>query len=141
MPASLADADPLAFILKRIRTDPAVLALLGDGGVGASNMPPYPRVVLTDPPGGDFHGEARWLIATAIRIDVLGDIDGRPGRAALKALMYAVIESIREIPYEQSQPGDPVITDVVFAPAGFSPIGAGQPRYVLTATLYSHPPA
>lgn len=137
----LTKADPVAVARAWLLSRPALTNLLGEvGGVGSHNEPPYPCVVLTDVPGSDLG--ARHLIAPGLQIEVLGDIDGSPGKPALRAILYTVIEELVALSdSEQQDPAMGVVTGIVSTGGGgWVPLPTGQPRYLATVQMYMHPP-
>lgn len=140
MPLDIVRADPLPRVLTWLGSHAAVLAALGGSGrVGARNEPPYPRLVVTDPPGGDDR-QLLWLMVTAVQVEAVGDLDGTPGKAALNGLLYTALGALVELPDQATPPDGPVITAVRSSVAGgWSPLPTGQPRYVATVLVYSHP--
>lgn len=136
----LADAHPLPRVLAWLSGHPAVTAALGGPGrVGRVNTPPYPRIRLTDTPGGSDR-DVRWLIAPEIQVEVYGDLDGQPGNAALRRICYIALAAMRELPDQPTPPGGPVITYVTSSRAGGPvPEPSGQPRYVAACQVWAHP--
>lgn len=114
-------------------------ALAGGGDVGPYNEPPYPCVRLTDPPGNDR--TLTHLIAPMLQIEVLGDLDGTPGKPELRRILYTVLEELVELPEQPSAAGEPVVTAVTSTGGGgWSPEPTGQPRYIATVQIHMHPP-
>lgn len=140
MPIDIVRADPLPRVLTWLGGHAAVLAALGGTGrVGARNEPPYPRLIITDPPGGDDR-QLLWLMSKAVQVEAVGDLDGTPGKAALSALLYTALGALVELPDQPTPPDGPVITAVRSAVAGgWSPLPTGQPRYVATLQVFAHP--
>jgi hypothetical protein len=136
----LARADPLPVVLAWLDGHPALVeALGGTGRVGPVNEPPYPRLRVTDPPGGDDR-DLRWLISTEVLLEAYGDLDGSPGKAALRRILYLAVGVLAELPGQPYQPGQPVITDVRSSRAGgWVPEPTGQPRYLGSVRVFSHP--
>lgn len=143
MPGRLSSVDPVAIVRRALVADEGMQAALGGADaihdrVGGENEPPYPRIVLTDPPGDDR--DLQHLVAPVVQIEVLGDLDGSPGKPALRALLYDAIEVIAAIPHRLADPGQPIITAVRSSGGGgWSPLPNGQPRYLTTLRLYGHP--
>lgn len=135
----LYEADPIGVARTWLLTRSAVTSLLGDPeGIGPDNDPPYPCIVLTDPPGSDLG--LRHLIAPLLQVEVIGDPDGTPGKPALRRLLYTVLEELAALPDQNYGPGQPVVTHVESsAGGGWSPLPTGQPRYLSTLRLYMHP--
>jgi hypothetical protein len=132
----LARADPMPRVLSWLSGHPVLAdALGGTGRVGAFNEPPYPRLRITDPGGDDR--DLRWLISTEVLIEAYGDLDGSPGKAALRRILYLALGALAELP---EQPGSPVITAVRSSRAGgWVPEPNGQPRYLGSVRVFSHP--
>lgn len=139
--ADLAAADPLAAARTWLLSHPAVTAALGGPDrVGRRNEPPYPRIVLTDTPGGADR-DLRWLVAPELAVHALGDVDGTPGPAALRRILYITLVALTELPDHAPAPGAPVVTSVVSTSAvGWTPEPTGQPKYSAAVRLYMHPP-
>lgn len=137
----LSDVHPVATARARLLTRERVTSLLGDPEqIGTHNEPPYPCVVLSDPPGNDRY--ARHLIAPVLQVEVIGDLDGTPGKPMLRKILYRVIEELVAFAEsEQTDPTQPVVTGVVpSGGGGYVPLPNGQPRYLATVTMYMHPP-
>jgi hypothetical protein len=140
--ADLAAADGLAAARTWLLSHPDVTAALGGPGrVGSRNEPPYPRVILSDTPGGSDRG-LRWLLAPEVTVAVIGDLDGSPGKAELRRILYVVLGALLELPdVPQDAPGVPVVTSVdSSAGGGWSPEPTGQPRYISAVRISIHPP-
>lgn len=135
----LARADPLPRVLSWLSAHPAVTAVLGGvGRVGAFNEPPYPRIQLLDV-GGDDRSLV-WLIAPEIQVVAYGDLDGSPGKAALRQALYTTLGALAELPDQPTPDGQPTITAVASVRAGgWLPEASGQPRYVASVRVYTHP--
>ena len=135
----LAAADPLPRVARWLSDHPAVVeALGGPGRVGADNAPPYPRLRLLDTPGGDDR-DLRWLTVVSLQVEALGDLDGAPGKEALRRALYTALGALAELPNVPCPPGLPVITAVRSARAGgWVPEPSGQPRYVAEVRVYVH---
>mgnify|MGYP001606914646 CR=1 FL=1 len=137
----LLDVDPVAVAIAHLTGHEYVVATLGAGAerVSGVNEPPYPRLVITDPPGGDPR-EMTWLIAPLIQIEAFGDLDGHPGKWALRRAAWAATLALTELPTLPSVPGQPVVTKVEGRTGGgWLPLATGQPRYVTTVQMYLHP--
>lgn len=134
---ALSKADPTARVVAFLSA-PDALAASGAKVVGATNEPPYPCVVVSDPPGGDA-GLGRHLISTTLLFEVLGSRDETIGRSAVKAVAFATIDLLRTLHEQPYDPDWPVITNVTFSTPGWSPLPTGQPRYTFRATVHSHP--
>lgn len=137
----LVDADPAGFLIAYLANNSVVTeALGGPGRVGLKNKPPYPRLGIADTPGGsdlDF----RWLSAPELTLKLWGDLDGSPGKAQLRRILFTIVQVIRDIPDQPSVPGQPVITAVRSNGAfGWLPEPTGQPKYEGRIQLFMHPP-
>ncbi len=139
--SDLVAADPLPRALAWLSAHPDLTAEIGASGrVGAYNEPPYPRLRILDTPGGDDR-DLTWLIAVELQVEALGDLDGSPGKAQLRRILYTALGLLRELPGQAPEPGDPVITHVgVSRSGGWVPEPSGQPRYLAAVRLWSHPP-
>jgi hypothetical protein len=103
-------------------------------------VPPYPRLIISDPPGGSNRG-LRWLMSPSVQVEAVGDLDGRPGEAALRRLLFVALADLAAIPDDPTAPGEPVVTAVTAdGSAGKVPLPNGQPRYLSTVGVYLHPP-
>lgn len=136
----LALADPLPRVMSWLGAHSAVTAALGGAErVGMFNEPPFPRLRVLDVPGGS-DGQLRWLVATNVQLEVYGDLSGAPGKAALRRALYVALGALRELPDQAAPAGGPVITEVRSSTSGaWSPEPSGQPRYVASVLVYSHP--
>lgn len=131
-------ADPMPRVLSWLSASAELADALGGAGrVGPRNEPPFPRLRVLDVPGGDDR-DGVWLAATRVQVEAYGDLDGSPGKAELRRILYLAIGVLAQLP---DQPGgDPVITAVRSAQAGgWSPEPTGQPRYVASVTVWAHP--
>lgn len=141
MAGHLTEADPIPITRAWLLASPLVTeALGGPDRVSAHNEPPYPCAVLTDVPGSDRG--LRHLIAPLVQVEVIGDVDGTPGKPALRRALYTILERLRDLPEtEQTDPTLPIVTAVVSTGGGgWSPLPTGQPRYLATVQVYMHPP-
>lgn len=136
MGAVLARADPVARIVSFLADSPA-LAALGCTNVSADNTPPYPCLVVSDPPGGSA-GRGLHLISTVVQIEACGSPDGTIPRSVVKACALTAIDVLRTLPEQAYDPQWPVITELLFSTPGWSPLPNGQSRYLFRATVYSH---
>jgi hypothetical protein len=136
----LARADPLPRVMAWLAEHAEVTAVLGGAGrVGARNEPPYPRLRILDTPGGDDRG-LRWLIAPEIQVEAYGDLDGSPGKAALRQILYTALSALMELPDQPPVPGYPIVTQVASSRSGgWVPEPSGQPRYLAAVRVWSHP--
>jgi hypothetical protein len=141
MPAgpSLSLADGLAVAAAWLAAHPDVIAALGGPGrVSGVVGPLYPCVRITGGPGSDR--DLRWVKDDLVTVEVWGDPDGTPGPAALKRVMYRVLEALTELPARPVTPGDAIVTAVVSVnPAQPVPVD-GQPRWTAAVLLTVHPP-
>jgi hypothetical protein len=137
----LVDADPVAAVVGFLAAHADVVAEFGAGvRVGARNEPPYPRIRIQDPPGGDDR-ELRRLVATVVQVETLGDLDGTTTKAALRRLHYVALTSLAELAERVPAVGEITVTAVLpNGGAGWSPDPvSGQPRYVSTVRVWFHP--
>jgi hypothetical protein len=142
-PWELADADPVGGATGWLAGHADLAALqaelaTGEGRwIGTYNAPPYPRLRITDTSADLmlFRGPQD----VTLSIDVLGDIDGRPGKAQLRRFAVAVIECLDQLTYVPEAGGCVFSLATVTGPY-WSPLPpANQPRYVLSAQLRSRP--
>ncbi|HEY1668518.1 MAG TPA: hypothetical protein VGG54_22735 [Trebonia sp.] len=123
----------------------AVAAAITPGHVSMWNEPPWPDLVVTDTTAG-ADGDLIWLTSPEIQLEAYGDLDGNPGKAALRKLVYTALGALMELcsapyPYEGAPDGSPVVTWVQSSRAGgYVPLPSGQPRYVAAVRLFVHPP-
>lgn len=132
--------DPVAIARTWLTSRPAVLAALGGNtnSIGPHNEPPYPCVRLTDLPGDDRN--LRHLIVSSVQVEVLGDLDGSPGKPTLRAILYLILGELAHLPEQTFGPGQTVVTNVTSTGGGgWSPEPTGQPRYVGTVAMAMHP--
>jgi hypothetical protein len=136
----LARADPIPRVISWLGTHSAVSAELGGSGrVGAYNEPPYPRLRVIDVAGGDDR-QLLWLLTTGVQLEAYGDLSGAPGKAALRRALYVALGALMELPDQAAPEGGPVVTAIRSSTAGsWSPEPSGQPRYVASVRVYSHP--
>lgn len=137
----LVDADPVGTVIAFLNANSAVLeALGGSGRIGLLNKPPYPCLGVVDTPGGSDRN-LRWLIAPEITLNLWGDLDGSPGKAELRRIMYVVLQELRDLPERPTEPGHPVVTSVESTGAvGWAPEPTGQGKYTARIQIYMHPP-
>lgn len=148
----LAAADPVAVVVSRLRASRKVGVELGldpdsdtfavdmADRIGDRNTAPYPRLIVADPPGGSNRG-LRWLMAPAVQMEAIGDLNGRPGLAALRRILFVALQEVAAIPDTPVGPGEPVVTAVTADGSGGKvPLPNGQPRYLSTVILSIHPP-
>ncbi|MFI6637206.1 hypothetical protein ACIBI7_50695 [Nonomuraea fuscirosea] len=124
-------------MLDWLAAHPALLAELGPDGVGAYSIPPYPRLRVTDVPGGiENYDTAR--VKVRIQIEALGEMDG--SKAALRRLLYLAVGALKELPRADPPPPGPVIGSVGPAQGGgFLPEADKRPRYVAKVTVSCRP--
>lgn len=135
----LADVDPVALARTWLMGRPRVIAVLGGARFPARNEPPYPCVRLTDPPGDDR--SLTHLLAPLVQVEVLGDVDGTPGKPVLRRILYTVLQELTYLPDQEFGPGEVVVTSVTASGGGgFVPEPNGQPRYIATVRMHAHPP-
>lgn len=139
-PHPLVDVDPAALTIGYLAAHPDVIAAVGaTGRVAGVNRPPYPRVTVTDPPGDDRY--MTWLIAPVISTEIIGDLDGSPGKAVLRRVGMTVVTVMGMWPQVSAIEGHPVICEVrSVGGLGWMPLPTGQPRYVATFRIWMHPP-
>lgn len=130
-------ADPMPRVLSWLAGHEAMVAALGPGErVGPYNRPPYPRLRVLDT-GGDDRALV-WLSGTDVQIEAYGDLDGAPGKAELRRLLYLAFGVLMELPEQPG--GSPVISGVRSLRAGaWSPEPTGQPCYRGAVRVMSHP--
>ncbi|MEQ7008468.1 hypothetical protein ABN028_20040 [Actinopolymorpha sp. B17G11] len=138
-PGVLADADAVALALAWLQGNPT---LAGEfGGVSGVMEAPWPRLVVTTGPGGDL-GDMRWNTRQEVTLEVYGDPDGRPGKAALWRLTMLAASALVELADRGDAPaGVPVVSAV--DPNGtlaWSPLANGQHRWIVSCFLTLHPP-
>lgn len=117
----------------------------GTPHVGMWNEPPYPAIVVSET-GAGSDGALLWQSAPEIQLEVFGDLDGNPGKAALRRLLYTALGALTELamapwPYGDDCPaGAPVVSWVASSRAGgYVPLATGQPRFVAAVRLYVRP--
>jgi hypothetical protein len=143
----LAAADPVAVVVARLRGSDKVKTELGftadddvDDHIGLRNVVPYPRLIVSDPPGGSLRG-LRWLMSPIVQVEAVGDLDGRPGAAALRRLLLVALQEVAGVPETPSMPGEPVVTNIgADGSLGWVPLPNGQPRYLSSVQVFLHPP-
>jgi hypothetical protein len=139
--ADLVDADPAAAVIAYLSGHPAVTeALGGSDRISADNEPPYPHLGVLDTPGGSDR-DMVWLIAPEVTLQLWGDKDGTPGKAVLRGVFFTILQALRDLPNQPTEPGQPVITAVGNSGAGgWSPEPDNQPRYLARRQIFLHPP-
>lgn len=143
--ADLAAADSLPVGRLHLRAHPVVLGLVGDDpdrACGYHNRPPYPRLVLRHTPSGSDRG-LLWLMEQVLQLEAYGDPDLSTGDDVLRALLYAGLGALAELPDlpQPLAPGLAVVTNVGSRGSGgpsYEP--TGQPRWVGTLAMSVHPP-
>lgn len=138
--AELPDVDALAVGAVRARV--AEVRHLADDAErvrGDGPRPPYPMVVLGTTTAGD-DGDLRWRVAPELLVEAWGDPDGRPGKAALREVLYDTLAVLASLPEQDYGPGEAVVTNVASsAGGGWSPDPTGQPRWVAAVRITAHP--
>lgn len=140
-PGTIADADPVPVVVSYLRGRADVTAVFGDPArVGKENVPPYPRLRVSNPPSGSDRLLGR-LVAAVVRLEALGDLDGTPGSEVLRRGLYVALGALAELPERTPGPGEPIVTYVAAnAAGGESPAGGGQPRWLAEVRVYlCHP--
>lgn len=139
----LADADPVGAATGWLAGHTRLIELheqlaTGEGRwVGTLNAPPFPRLRIADS-NADLRAMTG-LQDVTLSFDVLGDLDGRPGKAALRRFAVATLEALAEIT-EQPHVGGCVFSRITPGGPYWSPLAPGsQPRYVVSATLRFRP--
>ncbi|MGA4995951.1 hypothetical protein [Nonomuraea bangladeshensis] len=136
-PEDLADADPLPVVLAWLGAHPVVLAELGPDRVGGHSVPPYPRLRVTDVPGGSENFDTG-RVSMRVQVEALGEMGG--SKAALRRLLYLALGALAELPAADPAPAGPVIGSVGPAQGGgFLPEADKRPRYVATVTVRCRP--
>lgn len=136
------DVDPVAVARAYLNSREGLIQAFGGGDRFSSrNEPPYPHTALLDTPGGNDL-TLDWLVGMELTIETYGDLDGTPGKAALRTLHTRVLQELRDLPKQPvDDPALPVITAVTFPGArGYVPLPTGQPRYLSRVVLWGHPP-
>jgi hypothetical protein len=140
---ALADNDPVAAVLSWLRSHQPLMDRFdalrtGEGDqVGGVNTPPFPRIVVDDPPGADMR-YVRHLVNLNLSIQVLADVDGNPSLGDLWPLATGVVEALRDLT-EQPAVGDCTFVLLDNPTVGHSTLPIGQERYLVNATLWWHP--
>ncbi|MFE7526747.1 hypothetical protein ACFU7Y_13590 [Kitasatospora sp. NPDC057542] len=115
-------------------------ALGGPGRVGARNTPPYPRIRITQVPGGSAPGW-RWTATFHLQVEALGDLDRSTPRPLLRRAFATAIKALHELAEQAAVPGRPVVTAVrALSAGGWLPEPTGQARYVAVVAVTAHPP-
>lgn len=143
--ADLAATDVVPLMSWWLGQHPAVAEALGQAGhVSMRNEAPWPCLMLTDTTAGS-DGDL-YLVSPEIQLEAYGDLDGNPGKAALRRLLASAVGAARELadepcPYPAGAPdGSPVVTWVQSSRAiGWSPLPGGQPRYIGAVRVFCHP--
>lgn len=147
MPQSLWTGDvviPVMAALTAAKGGGGALSLAKVGfnvSITAENEPPYPALIISDPPGGNAGG-GLWLASHVVQVEAVGDPQRTIERAAVKRIAYAALAVVASLPDAAHAEGSqsPVITSVTAATPGWSPMPTGQNRYLFRATVHSHPP-
>lgn len=136
----LADVDPFPTVITHLGNHVVVTENLGGPGrVGDANKPPYPRIRVSDPPGGRENLQS-WVIGVPVRLEALGTLDGPTvGKAQLRRILYVALGALTELPDVPVEDGQVIITDVGSSIAGgYVPLADGRPRYVATVMVTAH---
>ncbi|MFJ6380137.1 hypothetical protein ACIQI7_09070 [Kitasatospora sp. NPDC092039] len=113
----------------------------GPGRVGARNAPPYPRIRITQVPGGSAPGW-RWIATVHLQVEALGDLDRSTPRPVLRRAFATAVKALHELAEQGAMSGRPVVTAVrALSAGGWLPEPTGQARYVGVVALTAHPPA
>jgi hypothetical protein len=140
-PYALADADPVAALLKWLTEHPKVQEVLGGPGhVSGEIEAPWPRLRVTSGPSGDLR-DLTWAIEPDITLELIGDPSGWPGPAALRRTLLVCAIAAKELVDAPAVPGEPVIAAI--KPSGLvidSPLATGQPRWMFGLLVTIHPP-
>lgn len=142
-------SDPVPLAGWWLSNHQAVTAAFTDCGstphVGMWNEPPWPAIVVSET-GAGSDGALLWQSAPELQLEVFGDLDGKPGKAALRHLLYTTLGALTELaaaqwPYGDGCPaGAPVVSWVASSRAGgYVPLATGQPRFVAAVRLYVRP--
>ncbi|AXI91311.1 hypothetical protein SAM9427_36680 (plasmid) [Streptomyces sp. ETH9427] len=139
-PYALADADPVAEVLRWLSEHPKVAEVLGGPGrVSGAVEAPWPHLRVAAGPSGDLR-DLTWLTQPDVSLELCGDPSGWPGPAALRRALLVCALAARELPEQPTAPGRPVVSDV--KPSGMlieSPLATGQPRWILGLLVTIHP--
>ncbi|MFI6447815.1 hypothetical protein [Kitasatospora sp. NPDC050543] len=138
----LASLDAELLVVDWLSNHEAMTGVLGGKGrVGARNAPPYPRIRITQIPGGAAAGW-RWLGTFHIQVEALGDLDRSTGRPALRLAFSTAVKALHELTVRPALPGQPVVTAVqALSTGGWLPEPTGQGRYLGVVALTAHPAA
>jgi hypothetical protein len=136
----LADTDAVAAVVAHLANHERVTAALGgEGRVRATNEPPYPRLRVTPATGSDR--DLLWLVAPAVQIEALGDLDGTITPTDLRRILYIALGACKEMPDRLYGYGEPVVTDIRSGGAGGrADLPTGQYRWLSTIQVFIHPP-
>lgn len=137
----LSDADPVAVVLDWLKDHPDNIALLG-GPEHVSGIAegPWPQVVVSDAPAGDFR-DFIWSAELGVTLEVIGHPNGTPGPAALRRLAVKQAGLVAQLPERDVTATDPVVSKVRSSGvAAWAPLTNGQPRFVLDLLLTIRPP-
>lgn len=133
--------DHVAAVLAELRSHASLVDELGGpGAVSGLNEPAYPHVQVTDSPGGE-DGRLVWSTTGEVSVLVWGDVDGRPGKAELRRLLYVAVGWLARWPERPHTAGRPVVSDVrVVGSARWQPHPAsGQPCWAATVLVDAAP--
>ncbi|WP_327074438.1 hypothetical protein OG196_31860 [Kitasatospora purpeofusca] len=138
--SDLASLDAELLVTDWLAGHPELTGVLGGKGrVGARNAPPYPRIRITQVPGGSAPGW-QWLGTFHIQIEALGDLDRSVARPLLRRAFATAVKALHQLPARTVEPGQPVVTAVqALSTGGWLPEPTGQGRYVGVVALTAHP--
>ena len=95
--ADLAATDVVPLVTWWLGQHPAMTGVLGAAGhIGMRNEAPWPCLMLTDTTAGS-DGDLLRLVSPEIQLEAYGDLDGTPGKAALRAVLYTALGALREL--------------------------------------------
>lgn len=140
--ARLEDADAVGPLIAYLSAHPDMVAALGGPGrVDGENEPPYPRIRISDAPGGTDDLDTE-IVGQRIQLEALGSLDGPTiGKAALRRILYTALRLARQLPAAPEGATDKVVVTAVSSSVGggYVPLADGRPRYVATITATAHP--
>lgn len=131
----------------RVQALAAPIELGGPANVGTDVIGPYPMVQVVQTPANARAGAGgpMWLDAPELAVsawDAPPGGDGGVDKPTLRALAYAAVYALAELPEREHDEGDPVVTSVrrTFGPAWVPDQETQQSRYAAGVVLYLHPP-
>ncbi|MFJ1706841.1 hypothetical protein [Kitasatospora sp. NPDC088346] len=138
----LASLDAELLAVEWLSNHEELTGVLGSKGrVGARNAPPYPRLRITQVPGGSVPGW-RWLGTFHLQVEALGDLDRSTARPSLRLAFTTAVKALHELAARPALPGQPVVTAVqALSAGGWLPEPTGQGRYVGVVAVTAHPAA